>query len=185
MRVGKQFACVFSLCVVPLLVLHDCYNEWVIVAWCCKRDGIRDEGKSIYAFQAMKSLQFQKHGFRESTSSSSFQFPKAHNTVVYACVLRRKGFSWTIQTPIQVPIRVPIEDSTHESTSSSSFQFPKAHNTVVYACVLRRKGFSWTIQTPIQIPIRVPIEDSTHHPPKQNDPELGWELGQTFMTSQG
>jgi hypothetical protein len=87
------------------------------VAWCCKRDGIRDEGKSIYAFQAMKSLQFQKHGIRESTSSSSFQFPTANNTVVYACVLRRKGFSWTIQIPIQVtiqvPIRVLIEDSTH------------------------------------------------------------------------
>jgi hypothetical protein len=60
---------------------------------------IRDGGKSIYLFQAMKSLQFQKHGFRESTSSSSFQFPMANNTVVYACVLRRKGFSWTIQDP--------------------------------------------------------------------------------------
>jgi hypothetical protein len=64
-----------------------------------------------------------------------------------------------------------------------------ANNTVVYACVLRRKGFSWTIQTPIQVPIqvpiRVPIEDSTHHPPEQIDSELGWELGQTFMTSRG
>jgi hypothetical protein len=37
----------------------------------------------------------------------------ANNTVVYSCVLRRKGFSWTIQTPIQVSIQVPIEDSTY------------------------------------------------------------------------